>query len=169
MLNDGHTIRVNYEPGSFLRIGSQRYELQGFHFHTPGEHTFNGIPPDMEIHLVHRDRFGNYAIVAIPVVAGRRHNVILARIWRQLPEHPGDEYADYRSGIKPVFLLPTNRDYVSYRGSLTTPPCTEGVRWFVFRNPVEVPAEYVARFRRVMGRNTRPTQPLNGRRLFASR
>ena len=168
MVNTGHTIQVNYEPGSFLRVGSQRYELQGFRFRTPGEHTFNRMRPDLEIQLVHRDGYGNFAIVAIPMVAGRRHNVVLSRIWQKLPPYPGDEYVDYRTGIKPIFLLPTNREYVSYQGSLTTPPCTEGVQWFVFQHPVEIPAEFVARFRQIMGDNARPIQPLNGRRLAAS-
>jgi len=168
MVNTGQTIHVNYERGSFLRVGSQRYELLGFHFHTPGEHTFNGVRPDMEIHLMHRDGYGNYAVVAIPVIAGRRHNVTLARIWQQLPEYPGEEYTDYRTGIKPVFLLPSNRDYFAYQGSLTTPPCTEGVQWFVLREPLEVPAQYVARFQQIMGSNIRPIQPLNGRRLATS-
>lgn len=168
MLNDGHTIRVLYEPGSFLRIAGQRYELLEFHFHTPSEHTFQGVPADMEIHLVHRDGYGHYAIVAIPVVAGRRHNVVMARIGQNLPPYPGEEYADYRTGIKPIFLLPTNREYVSYPGSLTEPPCTEGVQWLVFLHPVEVSAEYVGRIRQIMGNNARPIQPLNDRRLTAS-
>lgn len=169
MVNTGQTIRVNYEPGSFLRISGQRYELQQLHFHTPSEHTIQGVPADMEIHLVHRDGYGNYAIVAIPVISGRRHNVVMARIGQNLPPHPGNEYVDYRTGIKPIFLLPTNRDYVSYQGSLTEPPCTEGVRWLVFLHPLEVPAEYVAKFRQIMGNNARPTQPLNGRRLAANK
>ena len=76
MVNDGLAIRLLYEPGSYMRVGSHRYELEHVDFHTPGEHTKNGFAPDMEIHLVHRDAAGNYALVAIPVIAGRRHQLI---------------------------------------------------------------------------------------------
>jgi carbonic anhydrase len=169
MVNDGLVIRLLYEPGSYVRVGSHRYELEHVDFHTPGEHTKNGFAPDMEIHLVHRDGAGNYAIVAIPVVAGRRHNSLLSRIWQHLPARPGQEYEDAYIGIKPVFLLPSKKDYYAYQGSLSNPPCSEGVSWFVMRHAIEVPAEYVERFRQVLGQNNRPTQPLNGRPVLSSR
>jgi len=168
MVNDGLVIRLLYEPGSYMRVGSHRYELEHVDFHTPGEHTKNGFAPDMEIHLVHRDAAGNYALVAIPVVAGRRHNGLLSRIWQHLPARPGQEYEDAYIGIKPVFLLPPKKDYYAYQGSLSNPPCSEGVSWFVMRHAIEVPAQYVERFRQVLGQNNRPTQPLNGRPVLAS-
>lgn len=167
MINDGLVIRVLYEPGSYLRVGSNRYELLQVDFHTPGEHTRNGIAADMEIHLVHRDGRGNYAMVAIPVVAGRRHNSLLSRIWQDLPTQAGQEYENAYTGIKPVFLLPPNKDYYLYEGSLSNPPCTEGVTWFVMRHAIEVPGQYIERFRQVLGHNSRPTQPLNGRQILA--
>ncbi len=167
--NDGHTIRVNYSPGSHLRVDGHRYELKEFHFHTPSEHRIHGISADMVAHLVHQDAAGKFAVVAIPFKAGVRPSSLLGKIWRHLPEQPGGRYYDRQSGINATFLLPPDRSYFAYQGSLTTPPCTEGVRWFVLQDPVEIEASYIERLRLLIGSNVRPLQPLNGREVLSSR
>ncbi len=169
IVNKGYTIEVVYDRGSYLRIGPRRYELESFHFHTPSEHTINGWRADMVIHIVHRDRQGKILVVAVPVIAGRRHNVMLNRLWDYAPKTVGDSEYYPHVGIKPTFLLPNKRGYYAYSGSLTTPPCTEGVRWIVLKAPLQVSAEQVHRFRRVMGRNVRPLQAVNARAVFVDR
>jgi len=167
--NDGHTIRVNYSPGSYLRVDGHRYELKEFHFHSPSEHRIHGGNADMVAHLVHEDAAGKIAVVAIPFQAGARPNNLLSKIWRHLPEQPGGHFYDRQTGINATFLLPPDRSYFTYRGSLTTPPCSEGVRWFVLQHPVEIDASYIEQFRRLIGANVRPLQPLNGREVLSSR
>lgn len=163
VINDGHTVRVEYEPGSYIGVGSHRYGLIESAFHVPGEHRVNGATADMVAQLIHRDGDGNLAVVEIPFVAGRRMNSVLTRIWDNLPDRPQTRYYGSQVGINPTFLLPNEKSYFSYVGSLTTPPCTEGVRWFVFSRPVEVDASYIRRLVNITGPNARPVQPSNGR------
>ena len=163
VVNDGHTVRIEYEPGSYIGVGSHRYGLIQTTFHVPGEHRINGGAAEMVAQFIHQDGEGNLAVVEIPFVAGRRMNSVLTRIWDNLPDRPGASYYGRQTGINPTFLLPNERSYFSYIGSLTTPPCTEGVLWFVFNRPVEVDAGYIRRLLNVTGANARPIQPLNGR------
>ncbi len=163
LVNDGRTLRMDVEPGSYIRVGLHRYELLQADFHAPGEHRINGTAADMVAQLLHRDVDGNLALVEIPMVAGRRMNNVLARIWENLPERPGTSFQGRQVGINPTFLLPNERAYYSYRGSLSNPPCTEGVQWFVFQQPLEVEASLIRRLLELFGPNARPVQPLNGR------
>lgn len=167
VVNDGRSLRVAYQPGSYMIAGGREYELTGFHFHVPGEHRINGIAADMEIQLEHRDHAGRRAIVAVPVIAGRRMNSTLSRIWDHLPSHGGQTYYGRQVGINPLFLLPNERDYYAYVGSLTEPPCTEGVEWFVLATPLELDTSYIDRMIRLVGNNARPVRPLNGRAVLA--
>lgn len=116
---------------------------------------------------MHRDAGGRTAIVAVPVRSGRRMNSTLSRIWDNMPPLGGEAYYDRQLGINASFLLPPVRDYYSYMGSLTEPPCTEGVEWFVLRKPLEVDHSYIRRLAQIVGTNARPVQPLNGRTVFA--
>ncbi|MEA3276275.1 MAG: carbonic anhydrase family protein [Pseudomonadota bacterium] len=163
LTNDGRSVRVGYRPGSYMVAGGREYELTGFHFHVPGEHRINGVPADMELQLEHRDRQGRRAVVAVLMKAGRRMNSTLSRIWEHLPGRGGQTYYGRQKGINPLFLLPSDRSYFSYVGSMTEPPCTEGVEWFVLAEPVEVDQSYIHRLAQVVGSNARPVQPLNGR------
>lgn len=167
MFNDGHVVHVFSTQGSELRVRGESYALTEIHFHVPGEHRVNGVGAAAEIHFVHRDVGARAVIVAVPVTVGRRRNSTLARIVERLPLMPG-EGATYRQvGVNPVFLLPTQRDYFSYTGSLATPPCTEPVRWFVMAHPLELEAEQVGQISRATGVNARAVQPLNGRTPYA--
>ena len=165
--HDGHTVRVTYPRGSFLKIGTQRYELMEFLFHTPGEHVVNGRRGEMEIQLLHRDGAGKLGILAIPVVAGRRFNAMLQRLGEYLPAQPGESHYYRRVGIKPSFLLPSDRSYFRYEGSLTTPPCSEGVTWFVMGSPLEASPQQLAAFQSLLGNNARPIQDLHNRAVWA--
>jgi len=167
MVNDGRQILVRYKPGSYIIVGGRRYELTDFHFHLPGEHRIEGSVADMELQLHHRDAQGRFAVVAIPVKAGRRRNSTLSRILDHMPPLGGESYYGRQVGINALFLLPPERGYFSYVGSLTEPPCTGGVEWFVLTSPLEVDAGYLHRVGQVTGGNARPVQPLNGRSVFA--
>ncbi len=166
--NDGRSVRVEVAPGSSLIAGGSEYQLTGFHFHAPGEHQINGVPPDMELQLEHRDRQGRIAVVAVPIKAGRRMNSTLSRIWDHIPVGRGQRFYGRQTGINPRFLLPHDHSYFTYVGSLTEPPCTEGVEWFVLAKPLEVDRSYVRRFLGAVGPNARPVQPLNGRAVLAA-
>lgn len=161
--NDGRSVRVDVPPGSSLIAGGSEYQLTGFHFHAPGEHLINGVRADMELQLEHRDRQGRVAVVSVPITTGRRMNTTLTRIWDHIPGGRGQRFYGRQTGINPRFLLPNDHSYYSYVGSLTEPPCTEGVEWFVLAKPLEVDGSYVQRFLRAVGPNARPVQPLNGR------
>ena len=119
----------------------------------------------MEIHFVHADEDGNLAVVGVLIDEGKEHPV-LSKLWSFMPENPGD-VSQKPIGIEETNLLPPTREYYSYSGSLTTPPCTEGVRWVVLKTPVQASAEQIATFKSRMGPATnRPVQPLNARTIL---
>ena len=185
--NNGHVIEVPYELGSTLRIGSDVYRLLQFHFHTPSEHTVGMKPYDMELHLVHMNGVGQLAVVGVLLRIGDTPNPVIDLIFANAPAEEGTVpvtgvtinardvlpgFAANRRGSDPVVL----NDYHAYPGSLTTPPCSEGVRWFVLKQPVAVSAasvermhERVAHFPHYNGypNNNRPVQPLNGRAVLS--
>jgi carbonic anhydrase len=165
--NTGRGVRLISPPGSALVVRGQAYDLVEFSFHVPGLHGFQGVAAEAEIHMLHRDGQGGYAVVAVPLRAGERENRILDRILEYLPTRPGERVRQRQVGINPLFLLPVDRSYYRYTGSLVTPPCTEPVLWFVFREPLEVSAEQIQRIARATGVNARPMQPLNGRPVFS--
>lgn len=167
-VNDGHGVRIISPPGSTLVVQGQAYDLEEFHFHVPGEHALNGTRAQGEIHFVHRDRLGTRVIVAVPLRAGVRPNSILTRIAEHLPSAPGEAARHRHVGINPVFLLPRERSYFRYQGSLDTPPCTEPVLWYVLAEPLEVDANYLRRIAQVVGPNARSIQPTNGRPVQAA-
>jgi len=163
--NNGHSVQVDWPSGSWLTIGATRYELLQFHFHTPSEHTVNGELLDMELHLVHRSAAGELAVVGVFLSVGWPHETI-GTLWDRMPEAVGGHVSDGVE-VDPATLLPPNRVYVEYDGSLTTPPCTEDVAWIVMLDAIEVSADQVEKFKRVVGIDNRPVQPLNGRVLRA--
>jgi carbonic anhydrase len=165
--NTGRGVRLISPPGSALVVRGQAYDLSEFSFHVPGLHGFQGVAAAAEIHLLHRDSRGGLVIVAVPLAAGERENRILDRILEYLPTRPGERVRQRQVGINPLFLLPVDRSYYRYTGSLVTPPCTEPVLWFVFREPLEVSADQIQRIAAATGTNARPIQPLNGRPVFS--
>ena len=166
--HNGHTIVVHVDPGSYIVAGGVRYELVQFHFHHPAEEAVKGKLTDMDIHLVHRSADGKQAVVAIRMSEDRGDaNAVLATLWPHLPTTAGatQKVADM---INPGGLLPADRGYWTYMGSLTVPPCTEGVRWFVFEQDVSVSRTQLRAFAALFKVNSRPLQDLHGRRIEAN-
>jgi carbonic anhydrase len=167
IINNGHTIQINYAPGSFITVGDKRYELRQFHFHHPSEEQVEGKAYDMVIHLVHADSEGHLAVVAVLVKSGSA-NPLIQRLWENLPKTEGKEESVSGAEVNAAELLPKSLGYYTFEGSLTTPPCSEGVTWFVLKMPVEVSADQLAAFVKLYPHNARPTQPSNGRAISAS-
>lgn len=169
VVNNGHSIQVNCEPGSSITVDGQKYELLQFHFHAPSEHTVKGSFYDMELHLVHKNENGELAVVGVFMKKGKPNNLIQV-IWDNIPQELNKENLVSGLSINPSGLLPKVRTYYHYYGSLTTPPCTEGVNWSVMKTPIEVSEEQIEKFKLVMGvNNNRPVQPLNKRFVLESK
>lgn len=162
ILNNGHTIQVNVPPGQFLQIGERRYELVQFHFHTPSEERVQGRSSAMVAHFVHRDAEGKLAVVAALIQPGKA-NTGFDAVLAHLPQRAGETISVDGLELDLAGLLPAERRYWDFEGSLTTPPCSEGVRWMVLTQPVTVSAEAIRSLRRLYPANARPVQPLNGR------
>lgn len=168
IINNGHSVQVNVDPGSSLKVGNRTYQLVQLHFHHPSEERINGKSSEMVAHLVHRDSTGALAVVAVLLEEGQASTTVQT-LWSHLPKQKGHE-ADFRSvHINPLGLLPTNRSYLSYSGSLTTPPCSEGVQWFVLRSPSTLSRQQINAFAKLYPNNARPLQKLNGRQIIESR
>ena len=167
IVDNGHTLQVNVGEGLGLRIMGKRYELVQFHFHKPSEERVNGKVYDMVVHLVHRNDEGQLAVVAVLLEKGGEHPLIQT-LWNNMPLDKDLEVAPVEP-IDPSALLPENRSYWTYMGSLTTPPCTEGVLWMVLKQPQQVSGEQVSVFSRLYKNNARPVQPTNGRLIKESR
>src|SRR5262249_46120939 len=159
---------VNYAPGSAITVEGQRYELQQFHFHKPSEELIHGHSFPMVIHLVHKSAAGKLAVVAVELKYGKP-NALVETLWKHLPKEKGKIETDAHVTVDASAFLPTDRGYYTFTGSLTTPPCTEGVTWFVLKSPGEVSKEEVAKFGHIYSHDARPVQPLNGRVVQASR
>lgn len=167
VLDNGHTVQVNVGPGNFIAVGGRRYELLQFHFHRPSEERIDGRQTDMVAHLVHKDPEGRLAVVAVLLQRGAEQPVIQS-VWNNLPLEKNEE--NRASGALELDrLLPADRAYYTYMGSLTTPPCTEGVLWIVMRQPVALSQEQIDIFARLYPMNARPVQPAAGRLIKQSR
>ena len=168
IIDNGHTIQVNYPAGSTLKVGEKTYILKQFHFHHPSEEQINGKGYDMVAHLVHADDEGHLAVVAVLLKSGAS-NAFLASIWKNFPAEKEKSIKNASVSVNVADLLPNDHGYYTYLGSLTTPPCSEGVTWYVLKTPVQLSLEQVAAFAKVYPMNARPIQPLNGRELLASK
>ena len=162
VLNNGHTVQVTYAPGSTLAVDSHQYQLKQFHFHAPSENLLDGKHFPLEAHFVHADADGNLAVVAVFFEDGAA-NPALAKLGKDLPLRAGDKH-DLDVKIAAAELMPKARDYYRFSGSLTTPPCSEGVNWLVLKHPVTASEKQIEQLHAAMGHdNARPVQPLNAR------
>jgi carbonic anhydrase len=166
VVDNGHTIQANVQPGNTIEVGGRRYELLQFHFHRPSEERINGRRYDMVIHLVHKSEEGKLAVVAVLVEQGRNHPVVQA-VWNSLPLERNDELAS-PVPVDLNQLLPDDRRYYTYMGSLTTPPCSEGVLWMVIKQPTPLSPDQIALFARLYPMNARPIQQPGGRLIKES-
>jgi len=163
IINNGHTVQANFPLGNNIIIENNTYDLIQIHFHTPSENKINGISYPMEAHLVHADKSNNLAVIGIMFKAGNS-NKNLSNLFKEIPLHKGESYSLSNRIIKGYDLLPQNREYYRFNGSLTTPPCSEGVKWIVMKNSVAVSVEQIKKFESVIhGKNNRPIQAKNAR------
>jgi carbonic anhydrase len=162
VLNNGHTIQVNYAPGSTLTLKGHSYELKQFHAHAPSENQINGKNFAMEVHFVHADANGSLAVVAVMFEEGKA-NAELEKAWKAMP-HDADQKVILKENVLGTALMPEDKAYYRFNGSLTTPPCTEGVTWLVLKTPVTASKEQIDNFAHVMHHhNNRPVQAINAR------
>ncbi len=167
VIDNGHSIQVNYAPGSSIDVGGTRYELVQFHFHKPSEEKIDGKAHAMVAHLVHKGADGKLAVVAVLLDDGGT-NPTIDTIWKNLPQEKGKEVA-VNATVDAATLLPADHGYYTFQGSLTTPPCSEDVRWFVLKTPLKIAGSEITAFGKIYPMNARPSQPLNGRTLEATR
>ncbi|NEQ54681.1 MAG: carbonic anhydrase family protein [Leptolyngbya sp. SIO3F4] len=159
LLNNGRTIRQTGDDGCTLTFNNKIYQLLQFHFHTPSEHTHNEQHYPMELHLVHRHHpTGELAVVGIWIQPGKEQ-LELTTLSKYLPQQPGG-LSKASTVVNPENLLPKNHSLVQYSGSLTTPPCSEGVIWLMMTNPIDASAQQIATFHQLLGDNARPLQRL---------
>ncbi|MCX8085626.1 MAG: carbonic anhydrase family protein [Rhodocyclaceae bacterium] len=168
IVDNGHTVQVEVGEGNSITVMGRTYPLVQFHFHRPSEERINGKAYDMVIHFVHKDYDNSLAVVAVLLEKGAEHPVIQT-LWNHMPLEVGMEVAPPGVLIDLARLLPEKREYFTYMGSLTTPPCTENVLWMVFKQPVQVSPEQIAIFARLYPYNARPVQPTNDRLIKGSR
>ena len=165
-IDNGHTIQVNVAGGNFLTVGGTTYELQQFHFHRPGEERINGKGTEMVVHMVHKSYDGKTAVLAVLLERGIA-NPMIQTVWNNLP-------LEKLTSVTPSIvldvneILPARRDYFTYMGSLTEPPCTENVLWIVMKQPMTASPAQMALFSRLYPFNARPVQPSNGRMVKES-
>lgn len=162
IVNNGHTIQVNVPPGSKLRIDSKPFELVHFSFHRPSENLIDGKPAAMAVHFVHKNDAGRLAVLAVMLKEGNV-NPGINTLWTHAPQSEGPEVAPEGVTFNPGNLLPREYEFYSYEGSLTTPPCTEGVRFFILKSQVNIAREQIERF--PFNMNARPVQAQNGRAI----
>jgi len=167
IINNGHTIQVNYAPGSTLSVGEKLYTLQQFHFHHPSEEHVNGKEFPLVAHLVHADADGHLVVIAVLFELGNA-NSLIETLWENIPavkEKPHDSSIS----IQAQDLIPSERSYFTYAGSLTTPPCSEGVSWYVLNSHTTISPQQLTAFAKIYPMNARPIQPTNGREILLSK
>ena len=166
--NTGHTVVIHVNPGSYIVADGVRYDLVQFHFHHPAEHTVKGKYSDVEVHLLHKSADGKVAVVAVRMGEDMaKPNAVLAALWEHLPMTTGTT-EKVTEMVNPGGLLPADRGYWTYTGSLTAPPCTEGVRWFVFEEELSLSRAQLRTFAALYKMNARSVEDLHGRRIEAN-
>jgi len=162
LVDNGHTIQVTVDEGSSLTLNGTDYTLKQFHVHTPSEHTLDGRNMPMEVHLVHQDSAGNFAVVGVLVKEGAA-NANFAKLVANLPAAKGDTVVVQGGSLDLNLHLPAQEKAFHYVGSLTTPPCSENVQWLVLQDMITLSKDQIEAFSSRVGPNNRPTQPLNAR------
>ena len=164
ILNNGHAIQANVKNGSSITVDGKIFELKQFHFHNPSENNINGKSFPLEAHFVHASKAGELAVVAVMFEEGKE-NKALAELWAKMPQNVGDKNPIDAKNLEA--LLPKERDYYRFNGSLTTPPCTEGVRWLVMKDAITLSDTQIETFKKVMHHhNNRPIQATNARAIL---
>lgn len=165
IVNNGHTVQVNPANGGTLKIGADEFKFLQFHFHTPSEEKINGKAYPLVAHLVHKNEAGKLAVVAVLFKTGKE-NEALAPVFSSLPAKEGETSKLDSLNIRG--FLPEKQQYFAFMGSLTTPPCSDGVRWHVMPTTVEISKSQLNAFKKLYKMNARPVQALNGRKIQLS-
>jgi carbonic anhydrase len=168
IIDNGHTVQITYPAGSKLTVGDKTYALQQIHFHHPSEEHINSQGTDMVAHFVHSDADGHLAVVAVLLRQGAE-NSQLATVWKNIPKEKEKAVTVPGAQVDVTNLLPSDRGYYTFAGSLTTPPCSEGVTWFVLKQQTSISANEIATFAKLYPKNARPIQPLNSRKLLETK
>lgn len=161
IVNNGHTVQVNYDPGSYIVLDGTRYDVTQFHYHAPSEHEVDGKGFPAELHIVHADSQKNLAVVGLLLQSGAENEALAPFIDNLPPTQSEERDAGVQIDIKG--LIPADQTTYRYDGSLTTPPCSEGVEWVVMTTPVSLSADQLSALGDVYDANNRPVQALNGR------
>ncbi len=165
--NQNYSLNGKQRFNSKLKLGDTEYSLLQFHFHTPGEHVLNGKHFPMEAHLVHQNKQGNKLVIGVFFQNGPE-NPLIGQIISQVNGMDDKTNQNTDGLINFDMLLPTNREYFFYSGSLTTPPCDENINWLVMKHPVQASNEQINKLEQIMGNNARPLQPINWRKVIGS-
>lgn len=164
LMNNGHTIQANAaaDSSNTIKVDGKTFKLAQFHFHLPSEHKFDGKSFDMELHLVHKSDSGELAVLGVMLKAGKEQ-AALSELWSKLPKEATKEDVKLEKPVDLGGLLPADKATFRYNGSLTTPPCSQSVKWVILEQPVEVSKEQVEVFGKLFPNNARPVQDLRGR------
>jgi carbonic anhydrase len=168
IVDNGHSIRVDTPGAGSITVDGETYDLRHFNFHKPSEEKINGKTYAMAAHLVHQSKSGKLAIVAVLMEAGKEQ-ALIRTLWNNLPLEQDKPLTRAELKIDPSQILPGKRNYYTFLGSLSTPPCTEGVLWLVLKTPVQVSKEQLSSIATVYKNNVRPVQAVNGRVIKESR
>ena len=165
MVNNGHTVEVNYKNGSFISVDDVQYDVDQFHHHAPSEHRVNGEEFAAEFHIVHRSADGKLAVIGLLVREGKE-NATFKQIIDNMPQKYSASYVNEKVNLGAI--LPQKHTVYKYDGSLTTPPCSENVQGLVRTEPIELSAEQITTLKELFDdtHTNRPPQPLNERSLI---
>ncbi len=163
IIDNGHTIQVDFPAGLSSNIRGDRYELLQLHFHATSEHTISGKSFPAEIHFVHKNDKGQLAVIGVMVKEGEK-NKFVDQLWGKIPSKKGQKLLDQMNPFNPADLMPKTKTYYNYTGSLTTPPCSEGVNWNVLNTPITMSQIQLAFFNTYYTKTNRPIQKLNARK-----
>jgi carbonic anhydrase len=167
IINTGQAVQFNATPGTdSITLGDQAYQLVQFHFHSPGEERFAGRDSVMDAHLVHRSADGKLLVLAVQFQVGDQPNAVIRAMLDRIPKEQGAEFKNNEVMVNPLDLLPKQKGYYTYNGSLTTPPCSEGVTWIEFKERVTITQQQLNAMQRFYHGNQRPVQALNGREIW---
>ena len=169
IVDTGYSIRADTPDAGSIKVDGESYELTEFHFHKPSEEKINGKTYDMSVHMVHKSKAGNIAVVAVLIEAGKKEHPLIRALWTHLPLEQDKPVTRANIKYDPGLLLPEKRNYYTFLGSINTPPCTEGVLWLVHKTPIQISKEQLAGFSTIYKNNVRPVQAVNNRVIKESR
>lgn len=168
IVDNGHTVQVYGTENNFITVEDKRFQFKQFHFHNSSEHTIDGKNYPLEMHLVHQEEeTGNLVVLGIFIEEADAPNAFLEKVFAQVPEQKEKE-VQTEVTLSLSDFIPPSQDHYTYIGSLTTPPCTVGVDWVIFRERIQASREQITKFAQLYANNARPVQPLNNRRVLDS-